>query len=121
VPALKLLRDCGPVANATNTAGDSDTLGGLFGAASTVCEFSRTAVHSRHGEDASSGRVHQLEGELGGGVGTLSGDRDGTTLSVGPGVSADGHSVNAIADDHCIFRLCSFGFGRHSQLEGVAD
>ena len=58
MPALKLLRDCGPVANATDTAGDSDALGGLFGAASTVCEFSRTAAHSSHGEDASSVRIH---------------------------------------------------------------
>ena len=58
VPAFKLLRYCGPVANATDTAGDSDALGGLFGAASTVCELPRTAAHGRHGEDAAGGRVH---------------------------------------------------------------
>lgn len=58
MPALKLLRDCGPVANATDGAGDSDTLGGLFGAASIVCELSGTATHGRHGKDAASARIH---------------------------------------------------------------
>ena len=121
VPALKLLGDCGPGARATATAGDFDALGGLLGAASIVCKLSRAATHGHHIEDGTSGRIHQLQSKLVGTVGSLSSDRNGTTLRVGPSVSGDGYCVKTVVDDNCVLRLRSFGFGRHSQLERVAD
>lgn len=111
MPALKLLRDCSPYGAAITIAGDFDALGGLLGAASIVCPLSRTATQGHHDEGGASVGIHKLQTELCSSVGSLSGDRNGTTLGVGPSVSGDGHCVDVVANDNDVLRLRSFGFG----------
>lgn len=102
VPALDLCSDCASIANTIERAGDSNTLRRLFSASSIVCELSRTTGHSHHLKDRACTGVHQLECQCGGAVcdAALSGDCDGATLRVGPGVRGNSHYVDVIAHDH---------------------